>query len=414
MTPGDIDVHIDKLTEGANSCVLFSESQADLLKLKLKEQASLISERCDYRMGEVTALLTSYVSYVYLNTNHRIDQVVFHHSPQFFSIIIGIAMAVKEIWAGVMMVIDLLHIVDLIHIADIIAVIWPKFREVRDKFYASISGFSNAIGIGIDGLSHLMNAVKSGVGVLGGVLGKDDDWVEMKGFTKGVTALNTLSEQSVLIQQNPAALFDALTYDSDLEDRTDFWINVKSGLDSIKGVALKVWDMSSKINDFVDDLQSLQNSLPEFIRDHIPQSILDGLTWVDTTIDQTILPAITNINDTLNEVNAVIEAQQKKASELADRLAHPGDVMLSVDQLTETTKKDQEKKIDDVTSRVFEREADEVTRTDSALIKALASIKQLSLLDIPDTEFSGLEDYGRPGILWDAAEKVDGWFVGDF
>ena len=414
MTPGNVNANIDILTKGANSCVLFSESQADLLKLDIKEQASLISERCDYRMGEVTALLTSYVSYVYLNTNHRIDQVVFHHSPSLIGIITTIVSIGVWIYNAVKTVIVVLHLGLIWRIHKIVYALWPEYRAKVDEIMGKISEMSGIVGQGVDGLIHLLHTAQSGINIYSAFMGKDILWLEGERALAIERIGKGLKDYALMLASNPSKALNDLFYDAsnttytkfaDWWDKTELWLNE---------TAEKAEQALINISETTSYLLEFQNSMPQFVRDHIPQSILDGLTWVTEKVDNDILPLITNLSDELEEAAAEITRQRAKAAELAARLALPGNILLGVDQLTDTEKSQQEVVIDDVTSRVFEREADEVTRNDSALIEALASIKQLSLLDIPDTEFSGLEDYGRPGILWDEAEKVDGWFVGDF
>ena len=161
-------------------------------------------------------------------------------------------------------------------------------------------------------------------------------------------------------------------------------------------------------------LIALESSLPGFISNHIPAAIWDGIALANSTIDQTLLPAITNISSTLDEVNSVINAQRNRAIELAERLAHPGDVMLGLDQLTDYEKKDQENKIDDVASRKYNEDTDKYAEDDAALIDELDKTSALFDAGISSLPFMSLEDVipgTNPVII---KEPFETWFVGGY
>jgi len=414
MTPGNIDVHINKLTEGANGCVLFSEYHADGLSFKLKEQATLISERCEWRISDVTAQLTSYVSYVYLNTNHRIDQVVFHHSPSLFGIIAWISIAVSNIILFVKNIVDILHIVEILKAADVLAVIWPQFRVRLDEIYGKVAEASQSLGFGVDGLIHLIQATQGGISVLGGVLGKDDIWSEAQ---IGEQALNTTQRIAVLIHQfenNPSYAFQTIFREQDWNNKrkvSEWWDGVDAWITKTTDQAEKAL---SNLSHITSDFLSLKLYLPKIIRDNIPEAVWDNINKFDSLIDNNILPKLANINGTLVELNSVIDSQRKNASELANKLAHPGDVMLGLDLLSDNEKKDQESKIDDVASRKYNEDTDKYEKDDAEIIAELNRVEELFKVPVEPLPFMTLEAMpGKvaPGII---KEPFETWFVGGY
>ena len=126
------------------------------------------------------------------------------------------------------------------------------------------------------------------------------------------------------------------------------------------------------------------------------------------------MPTLTHISDQLTIINEELQAERDKANALAERLAHPGDFLQDMPGLSDNERKQQEIKIDTGVSRIYEEEAENVLRLDQEIIRGLERVQALAALDIEEPEVIKLETYGRPGIIWDKAELVDGWFVGDF
>ena len=226
-----------------------------------------------------------------------------------------------------------------------------------------------------------------------------------------------LFRSAVLVHQfenNPSYAFRALFASQDFQNKE----KINTWWDGVSTWITKTTDTAEKAIKGVDSLtygfMSLASALPGIVKNNIPDAVWDGLEWTSKTIDQTLLPAIANIDDILKEVNKVINDQRNKASELAYKLAHPGDVMLGLDLLSYNEKKDQEEKIDDVASRKYNEDTDKYELDDAALIAELDKTSALFATGIAPLTFMSIEEAipgTNPEII---KEPFETWFVGGY
>ncbi len=366
------------------------------------------------RITYLNTKLVNYMSLLYDRAIHNALQGYWHASPGLIAFLAGIWGILKIIYNSITYIIELLKIKEILEMAKILTYIWPAFRTKYNAILGKISEFSAQIGWGADGLIHLIQAAQGGMEVLRGVLGKSHEWLQIAGAEKGIEAIEWISAMAMDIAANPGNVLDLafrIPRNATADDTSKWWAGVSKWIEDTSGTAVLA---IQKVNDTIDNLQELENSLPNFIKNHIPQEIWDGINWVDAKIDDTILPALTNINQQFIAINEELQAERDRAQALAEQLLLPGNVLGNVDLLSGADKLNQELKIDDITSRIYEKETDRIYESDREVIEGLESVKALALLDLPELTFLSLETGGRPGIFYDPAEIADGWFVGDF
>lgn len=358
--------------------------------------------------------LVNYMSLLYDRSMYNALRGHWHASPGLWAILVAIWGVIVFVYKAVVWIIDILKIKEILEIAAILRIIWPEFRVKYDKILGKISEFSKQIGFGADGLIHLINASQTGLNVLKSITGKSYEWLYIAGADKALRALAFVSSGAYEIASDPASVLNRSFFRPSEEtgrlittkwDETMAWL--EDTTDKAK-VALQ------KANDTFNSLLVMAANMPDFISNHIPDFIPDSLNWLNATIDNDILPALTNINKQFTQINAVLQAERDRAEALAAQLMLPGDLLENIDSLPDSEKAEQEIKIDDITSRFYEKQTDEITTSDSAIISELESVRLLYLAAVPIPEFSNVETSGRPGIIYTPAEKVIGWFVGDF
>jgi len=339
---------------------------------------------------------------------------LFYASPSALAVFLSIASVIVTIYKAVKWFIDFFYIREILKINELMYIIWPKYREWRDNLYRSISEFSDALGLGVDGLIHLVQYGQAGLNILGGLLGKDETWMAGKGVDNMLHVLGYLSKASKLISTDPSYVFDIayrIPSNITLRETRAWWRDTWSFIEKVSDTAL---DSIKKVNDIIGDLQELENKLPAFIRDNIPQSIFDSIDWLDDKIDYTLLPALTRIDGTFSEINFVLDAHRSTAIKLIEQLKNPGDILLGVDNFFGSRKELEEDKIDDVASRKYERDTDKYEVEDAGIIAEFERIADALEVPVPPPAFLSIEDMPPgevPGIVLEDRET---WFIGDY
>jgi len=414
MTPGEVDKRIERLDGCIDEYVGLIESRVLTLEATAESDVRCLRITSENRIGEIEVRLVPYINSLYLSAEYHLTCALFYASPGLFAILAAVWGVIVFVYETVKWIIDILHIKELLVIADILSVIWPAFRTRMNKIYGKISEFSAQIGWGADGVMHLLQATQQGISTLGGFLGKDDSWLEIKGADRAIDAMRRLSDNAYAIERDPGGVLDIIFKAESRWTKfeiSEFWQGVSL---TIERAADNAINAIGKVNGAITALQDLRNTLPGFIRDNIPQQIWAGIEWVDMQIDDMILPALSRIDRTFNEVNAVLEAHRKKAESLVDQLTRPGDVLLGMDKLTEAGRLLEEDKIDDAASRKYERETDLYEEEDAGIIAEFARISEALEVPAPPPVFLAIEDmppHMVPGIVLEDRET---WFVGDF
>lgn len=358
--------------------------------------------------------LVFYINLLYKRAQYNYLQGMFHASPGLWAMIATIVIFVSNIIIIIKAIIDILHIVEIIQIAELLRLVWPSFRIKYDEIMGKVAEISASLGFGADGLIHLIQSTQGGIALLGGVLGKDDTWSEFKIAEQAINVTQRIASFAHVLERNPSHALISIFREQDWHNKRVIKTWWDKTVDWMSKTTEKAENLVINVNDVIDNLQELENKLPQFIRDNIPNELFTGIRWLDEQIDNTILPAITNISYEFGEINNQLQAQRDKAQMLINNILNPGDLLGNIDQLTGDEKTRQELVIDDITSRIYESETDHIYNSDFEVIAGLKSVLNLASLDLPEIEFLRLETTGRPGIIFDEAEKVDGWFVGDY
>ncbi|GAH48933.1 unnamed protein product [marine sediment metagenome] len=231
--------------------------------------------------------------------------------------------------------------------------VWPRYRDWFNGVLTKVSQFSEGIGWGVDGMGHLINACAGGINIVGGLMGKDWNVMQAEIMERANNLILTMSRSLKQLREDPGRWMNTF-----FENRTllsaysaDKWWRPIA--ETIATATDRANEAAEGVQGVIGELSAIQENMPETVRKHIPLSIWIRLNQADIYIQNTILPAITIINRNLQFMDAIMKTLSQRGSELADKLAHPGDVLLGVDELPEYVKKYQEGLIDDVTSREF-------------------------------------------------------------
>jgi len=384
------------------------------LESDVNHSIQVFKELTENKVAGQVLTLTPYVARMYLSAEYHLACALFYASPGLIATLLAIASVINFIYNSVKWVVDFFKIRELIMMSDILKIISPQYRRWIGEVYGKISEFSTKVGMGIDGLAHLVQACQGGISTLGGLMGKDWAWMEAAIGDQCIETAKLINQYTYMIAVNPGQFFDVCFGTLERYKQNDiknWWTGISEW---IQGATDNAEKALVKISGAIGSLQDLENRLPAFVRENIPAAIWEGLNKADAMIDGTLLPALSRIDRTFSEVNAVLEAHRQKAASLVDQLTRPGDVLLGVDKLTDAGRLAQENIIDDVTSRKYERDTDQYEVADAGIIAEFARIEEALKVPAPPPSYLTIEHVpGRkvPGIVLEDRET---WFVGDF
>jgi len=373
--------------------------------LPLQDKITIDINSCEIYLVRSTTLLT-------YSAEYHILRAYFHASP---SLMVFLA-AVYGVIQTVMGVIDFINTIIQVITGETLAY-WidkliPGFQDVWNDIMKQISVISSTLGWGVDGLGHLMNAFNIGAETWGIMTNKPRDAVKIEKVIRTQHFINTLSAQLTGWENDPGSMIDWIVDHGNNRGFGEAQGVISKFNDKIGDITDTTTKIVSNISGISGELLAIQNNMPEVIAKNIPQVIWDSLAGAESAINNRILPALTNITDKIDELDGVLEVYRKKAADLADRLAHPGDLLAEIDNLPGYARQNQLVKIDGVTSQLM-KEQNEAAYADlqgdlSNFAKVAAALK-----DPPDPlDFMELELPGRsPGIT---PELHESWFVGDY
>jgi len=391
-----ISAEINELVDEANSNIEIVEKQTELT------------------LAGNDALIARHVVDIAKNAEYHLASAYFHASPGIVAIITGIVKVVGWIVKFVKTLTQT-KIFKVLHSLHKIAIeLIPGYRGIIDRAAKSVSDFSKQIGIGADGIRHFMNAMQASKDVAGAMLGWDEDDFISEWMTTSIQSLETISAQATNLSNDPQRWFDEkLFFYKDESNRVlgKKWEGIFS---TVENSVVQVQDIAETVGTVTSELNQFAESLPDFIKDNIPQAIYDALNAADIAINDNIIPKLSKLSTKLDEVNNVIDKYSKKLSDITDKIDHPGDVLLGVDNLPDYVRINQEQMIDDVSSRELTRQVESETQSMSDRYTELDTVMNALKNPPPSPGFLGIEEIKRPESDEIVAEPHETWFVGDY
>jgi hypothetical protein len=402
---GDANGIISDFSQGLNVYTRSLRNQVRGSCVPVLEGAELVISDSEIQLIRLSAALVGDAEYHIIRAYH-------HTSPGLIAFLIGLYEFVMKVIGVITTINQILVILTHETLAHWIDWLMPGFEADWKRLMNGISEVSRVLGWGVDGVMHLMNAVEVSASLYGTITNKSETWIDLEKWNRKKHLLMSFSYNLDLWEANPGEMLGKMS---------ELWAsrNYHEGMTTLKNWVDKLGDFGGKVEKVLGDVGSIskellaiQDGMPAFIARHIPQGIWDGIGKVETTINNRILPALTDITDRLDELDGVLESQRQRAQELADKIAHPGDMLVEIDNLPSYARLDQLTKIDDITSR-FLAEANE---TDYAAMQG--DLREFSLIAAALSRspaplaFMELDLPGRsPGIR---AEPRESWYVGDY
>lgn len=396
----------------------------DMITTQQNNVASVVSQVDDYyntvkieedlRVKLIQIQIGNYILTKEVNAQYHYLKAAIDPDPGFIAIILGVVKIVNAVINAVKFVLNSKIFQVLIAIHKILSSVWPEYRKAVLDVMGKVSDLSKQIGMGADGLAHLMNAASAGVGIINGLFGKDIGILQQDAFTRYATTLNHISSFAKNIENDPAGMIEwiaRLGQEQEQSEVSRWWDGVSKFInDGINEVA----DNVAQVATVTTELQKAVDSMPQFVIDNIPSWIPDGLYDINSMINEDINPAIIQLRQTTISITNTIQQFQVNIRGLQNGLLNPGVTLLRVDDLDAVEKQRQLGMIDDVTSRDFvtgnAATTAAMTDTYSALDTIVNGLKAPTPQP-PEFNLENIPGHELPGIK---VEPHETWMVGGY
>ena len=414
MDLAEVNKNLDNIDTGLKTYVRLADLRIQTTQAKGDRIALQLIENANIRIAAITMSLQRAANVLLLRVGYGTLRLTIHSSPELIALTTTI-MWIYRVINFVLFVVKIVNILAVLwRIHQIVAALWPEYRASWNRLMSDVSEISGYIGWGVDGIGHLVNAVSGGINVLGGVMGKDWNLMRFEMMEKGNELVVQMSRMLAGLKDDPGRVLNQLFENRTLQvadDTAKWWAPIAETIVDITQTATIA---SYEIHDITNELLAIQTNMPEEVRKHIPESIWTALADANTFIEGTIKPALTKIKNSIAWIEAIQVMSINKFGEIADRLAHPGDVLLGVDELPEYMKAYQQRLIDDVTSREFELWTNLEREEMGADLDEFDRIDRLATAPTPEPAFLTMEVPVGKTIRGITAEFKENWFVGDY
>ena len=414
MDLAEVNKNLDNIDTGLASYVQLADLRIQAVQAKGDRIALQLIENVNIRTAAITMSLQRAANLLLLRAGYGTLRLTIHSSPE----LIALTLTILWIYRAVQFILFVTKILNILavlwRIHQIVAALWPEYRASWERLMSSVSEISGYIGWGVDGIGHLVNAVSGGINVLGGVMGKDWNLMRFEMMEKGNELVIQMSRMLAGLKDDPGRVLNQLFENRTLlvaDDTSKWWMGVSEWISDAVDTAQTAL---TGVQGITNELLAIQNNMPEEVRKNIPDVIWSTLADTNTMISTKIFPRIWMIENSLKITNNLIGSLSTRASELAVKLAHPGDILLGVDELPDYMKKYQEGLIDDVTSREFNLWADLERDELGADLNEFDRIDRLATAPTPEPTFLTMEVPVGKTIRGITAEYKENWFVGDY
>lgn len=411
MTQDEVILRLDNNIASYTSFVNARVSNLDELT---NEAIADLKQSVSDKAGRYILDLTPLISRLYLSANYHYLRVMFYASPGLIAVLAAIIQGILMVYKIIKQFADIIHLAEILQAAKILRIIWPSFRNWWDGIMRKVSDFSKQLGWGADGLSHLLNVTTTVFTTVSSLRGRTPSESAWWRFEKSQDALIQFGAMAESFSHDPAKWIGD-TFDSQqafaASDLQNWWGKTSAWIEETTK-----WADSAltKVSGLIIEFAKFQDFLPITIANHIPREIWNTLNRTSDFIDDEILPIIQQVNRTMEEINAVMEAQRQRTALLVEQLTRPGDLLLGLEDLTQAGQWDQLSKIDDITSRKFISDIADYDGEETIIMRQLESVSRAVSAPTPPPSFMRLEDMVRNPVHTPGVRYYSTWQVGNY
>ncbi|MBA7601422.1 hypothetical protein ES703_08495 [subsurface metagenome] len=302
----------------------------------------------------------------------------------------------------------------LVGVHKIAELVSKDYRVIMSKVYGEITRVSEALGYGPYTLLLLTQNSKKLIQDVSSTFGMEWDLSEVQWLSTFQDYMTKFSGAAYRYRDNP----EALLFDLSRWVERDA-LNAKGAF--MAGLTQSVNEVLKDVENFVGDLVTIKEDintlvmgLPEKISLQIGEAIEPYISKFDDFVTGTYDPYRRQIGMIVDTIQAHQTEIRDRANELRERLKKPADYLLEIDYLEDWERLDQERKIDDLSSRYYKRAIGGIRE---AVVPINMEMKRISEIVTRPLElvFMGVEEVTAP--VPTPIGEIDPsktWFVGDF
>jgi len=392
------------------------KTERELLSLK----EGLFDEGQSLRISYVITLTNEALS-LRIRSEYQALKANGYFTPGLVATLLAIWEFCVAVYEAVKWFIDFFKIKEIIRIIEVVRYISPKFRAWTDKLLGGVRELSEKIGLGADGLFHMLHAIQGVLSTTGSMLGKDWQWLESASVEKIMKATQEVALWGEAMANDPIGYMNQVFTDSineDLEEAKSTWDQIWKGLADGLEWGEKALESTKELT---ESLRELEVSLPAKVRNLIPQSVWSEIGRADELLETQILPKFTVVNTEIQKLTAhlvthdeLVTRHEAQIKYTLKQLKRPGDLLIQVDELSLDEMHSQLAKIDEVSARTSLDEMKIYDEEDSEIIAALDRIEAAGISPSKPPAFMTLEATRIPQTTPDNSGRFHNWFVGDY
>jgi len=414
MTGDRIHSTLSRIDRAVSEARDLAESNVNDLRDRVRGVMNDYRSDTTLEVARIDVKIVRYVSLVNANAEYHLLRGYFYASPSLILIITAIVAFVRTVIKVIEIINSITKIVTGENLLYWINKVIPGFQAAWNGIMNTISNVSRDMGWGVDGVLHLLNVAHLSGQAWGVITGQEPGYFQSDKIQKVQGIMGNMSTCLDKWQSNPGEMMDnILNYfgpgDYDFLDRA-----FKGWTSKIDTLADKSEQLAGKLGDATGELLAIRNDMPSFIASHIPQAIWDSLASADSMINDRLLPMISRVQERLDEVDNLIDSLRADASRLADRIAHPGDMLAEINNLPDYVRKDQLSKVDSLISTKLHEDNAAIYADVNANLETFDKVLQAMKAPLPAPEFMNIEAPERAALTGIIAEPRETWFVGNY
>jgi hypothetical protein len=307
-----------------------------------------------------------------------------------------------------------IHFTTLLAIHNIAYILSAEYRVMMNKMFRQLRFLSTNLSLGTDTIMLLLENTRSVAASASAIMGRNYDLFQISWLKQFHGIFKKMSGRLDLYRHNPGSLITDL----------DEWI-AKPTLDVAAHTQLFIFKTISQltkgieetvglVSDLFNDVEKLVKDLPEFIRVEIKPGFDKLNKQFEDFLYESYDPAI----KTLTGVTKALDSHRKKAEKdidgISERLKYPGDLFITIDDLTDEERLEQETLIAEVVSRRYDKSTDEFSDESKETHEKLSKIRDALDMELPPPPWESGEAVFPLKVAGVKAAFRKTWFVGDY